>query len=185
MEGLILVFLALLAGVVLYLVLSQRGYQRLDYSHLIQQEERERRTAARLKQAEALLAALKEYDHARRAELDRFISAAKQEIADEVTAARQSIVAGVLNSPSAYDQLLLAETGASVTQPSRSAGRPATTQVHNDTGQFGRFLRSPQQQRIAEMLECGFTPQEVSRDLGVSRTEIGLVSSLIFSEKTA
>jgi hypothetical protein len=184
-EGLILVFLALLAGVVLYLVLSQRNFQRLDYSHLLQQEERERQIIARLKQAEALLATLREYEQARRLELDRFVAAAKQEIVEEVAAARGSIVAGVLNSPQAFDQLLLAETGSSpINSPCASAPRQLPG-VRSENHHLVRFLRSPQQQRIAEMLECGFSHQEVSRDLGVSRTEVGLVSAIIFSEKTA
>lgn len=185
MEGLILVFMALLAGVVLYLLLSQRSFQRVDYSHLVQQEERERQTAARLKQAEALLATLREYEQARRLELDRFVAAAKQEIVEEVAAARGSIVAGVLNSPEAYDQLLLAETGSSPLGSALASAPMQIPGVRSENHHLVRFLRSPQQQRIAEMLECGFTHQEVSRDLGVSRTEVGLVSAIIFGEQTA
>jgi hypothetical protein len=184
-EGLTLVFLALLAGVVLYLVLSQRSFQRVDYSHLVQQEERERQTIARLKQAEALLATLREYEQARRLELDRFVAAAKHEIVEEVASARSAIVSSVLNAPDTYDQLLLAETGSLPIDTTQPGSALLTPRPGGENHHLLRFLRSPQQQRIAEMLECGFSHQEVSRDLGVSRTEVGLVSAIIFSEKTA
>ena len=185
MEGLTLVFLALLAGVVLYLVLSQRNFQRIDYGHLIQQEDRERQLNARLEQAETLLATLREYEYARKLELEQFISAAKQELADEIAAARNAIVSEVLDRPGAYDMLLLADTGAAPIKPQPALLEPQTPPALNSNPNTMRFCRSPYQQRIAEMLECGFTHQEVSRDLGVSRTEVELVNAIIFSEKMA
>jgi len=48
-----------------------------------------------------------------------------------------------------------------------------------------RFLKSPRQQQIAEALELGYTSQEVSRLLGVSRHEVELVSAIIFKNKSA
>jgi hypothetical protein len=184
-EGLTLVFLALLAGVVLYLVLNQRNFQRIDYSHLILQEEQERQLSARLKQAEDLLTTLREYEHARKLELEHFVAAAMRELADEVAQARGSIVSEVLDRPGAYDMLLLADTGVAPIAPPSLQPQPQALRAPEHNTNLGRFRRSPHQQRIAEMLECGFTHQEVSRDLGVSRTEVELVSSIIFSEKTA
>lgn len=185
MEGLILVFLALLAGVVLYLVLSQRNFQRIDYGHLILQEERERQLNTRLQQAEALLSTLREYEAARKLELEQFVSAAKRELAEEVAAARGTIVSEVLDRPGAYDMLLLADTGVAPLKQRPPAPAPQPQRLPERNSNLGRFCRSPHQQRIAEMLECGFSHQEVSRDLGVSRTEVELVSSIIFSDKTA
>jgi signal transduction histidine kinase len=184
-EGLTLVFLALLAGVVLYLVLSQRNFQRIDYSHLLKQEDQERQLTARLKQAEDLLATLREYEHSRKLDLERFVAAAKQELATEIAAARGKIIAEVLDRPGAYDMLLLADTGVAPTPPRSPQPQPQPRSVPERNASLGQFRRSPHQQRIAEMLECGFTHQEVSRDLGVSRTEVELVSSIIFSERTA
>lgn len=182
-EGITLVFLALIAGVVLYLVLSQRNFQRIDYGHLVAQEERERQLLARLQQAEGLLLAMREYELACKLELDHFVTAAKQELAGEIRAARQFIVADVLNRPGAYDQLLLSDTGALPATRPFAAAPAAYAQRENPN--LLRFLHSPLQQRIAEMLECGFSHQEVSRELGVSRTEVELVSAIIFSEKSA
>lgn len=185
MEGLTLVFLALLAGVVLYLVLSQRNFQRIDYGYLIQQEERERQLIARLQQAENLLNTIREYERSRKLELERFVVAAKQELAEEIAAARGTIVSEVLERPGAYDMLLLADTGASPITPHAAPHCPPQPHRLEASRSMGRFYRNPHQQRIAEMLECGFTHQEVSQNLGVSRTEVELVSSIIFSERTA
>jgi hypothetical protein len=183
-EGITLVFLALIAGVVLYLVLSQRSFQRVDYGHLLAQEERERQLITRLQQAEDLLLTIREYELSRRLELEQFVTATKRELVEEIAAARRSIVSEVLNRPGAYDQLLLADTGV-LPAGKPQGGMPLTQPATRENANLVRFLHSPHQQRIAEMLECGFSHQEVSRELGVSRTEVELVSAIIFNEKSA
>lgn len=191
MEGLTLVFLALLAGVVLYLVLGQQRFQRVDYSHLLLQEERERQTLARLEHAERLLADLHQYERQRRRELDELIARAGAELAHQVDRAREDITAQVLNHPEVYDRLLAAHSGLedaaqpAQTEPVCYAGSRGARAGAQGSPSLVRFLRSPRQQQIAGMLEQGFSHQAVSRELGVSRHEVELVSAIIFSEKTA
>jgi hypothetical protein len=190
-EGLTLVFLALLAGVVLYLVLGQRHFQRVDYGHLLMQEERERQTLARLEHAERLLADLRQYDRERRRELDELVARAGAELAHQIDRAREDITAQVLNHPEVYDHLLEARSGLesgvqpAPGEPVRGANSRAARAGAQGNPSLVRFLRSPRQQQIAGMLELGFNHQAVSRELGVSRHEVELVSAIIFSEKTA
>ena len=182
----VLLLLAALAGAVMYLLVSRRHFQRVDYGALLDQEERQRRLQVRIEQLEQMLGDLAEYDLRRRQELEFFVAAAKEELAAMVGRARSEIIDEVLNRPERIDSLLLHESGAGVdpvVQPPAQprAGRPE----RDDSPNMVRFLKSERQQQIAEALELGYTSQEVSRLLGVSRHEVELVSAIIFKNRSA
>lgn len=187
MEGLLLLVLVLLGGVVLYLALSQRQYQRIDYTYLITQEERERQVTARLEHLERLLAEFIEYENRRRAELDQLIAAARQSLAQQVGEAQQTIVRNVLGQPSEMDRLLLKHSGAQPAEATPPQPLPPTPveSPGEENPQLVNFLKGPRQQQIAEMLELGHTSHDVSRILGVSRHETELVASIIFRARPA
>ncbi|MBN2081248.1 hypothetical protein JW859_03465 [bacterium] len=175
---LVLILLAMLAGAVLYLLTSRRHYQRVDYSQLIEQEEERRRMAARVERLEQLLARLVEYDRQRRAELGAFIDEAKTELAAQIKQAHRQIAEEILSRPAGWDQFLLDRAGVEPPGVLADDADEKLTQVVN-------FKHGSRQFRIAELLELGFTPQEVSRELGVSRHEVELISAMIFKTKSA
>jgi len=175
---LVLILLAILAGAVLYLLTSRRHYQRVDYSRLIEQEEESRRMAARLERLEQLLAQLTEYDEQRRAEMGAFIDQAKAELATQIQQAHRQIAEEILSHPTGWDQLLLDRAGAE--PPATAADQPDQAKA-----QLGNFKHGSRQFKIAELLELGYTPQEVSRELGVSRHEVELISAMIFKIKSS
>jgi len=180
----VLLLLAVLSGVVMYLLVSRRHFQRIDYGGLLDQEERQRRLQVRIEQLEQMIGDLAQYDQKRRQELEFFVSAAKEELAAMVGRARSDIVNEVLNNPERIDSLLLHESGAR--RETSSAVPPEHHRPEPDnTPNMVRFLKSPRQQQIAEALELGYTSQEVSRLLGVSRHEVELVSAIIFKNKSA
>ena len=79
------------------------------------------------------------------------------------------------------DNLLLRESGAEMPRPVASGPR-RPGQAAGENRNMVNFLKSPRQQRIAEQLELGYTSQDVSRMLGVSRHEVELVASIIFRD---
>ena len=176
MDAVILILLALLAGVVLWLALSQRQYQRVDYGALVDQEERERQLARRMEHLDRLISDLIAYERERRAELDALVVNTRTELQRQVESAKAEIVREVLSQGQTYDELLLSQQGL-------PAARENTTSQSNPN--LVRFLKNPRQHRIAEMLELGHTPAEVARFLGVSQHEVDLVGSIMFSEQSA
>lgn len=177
----VLLLVALLAGAVLYLLITSRHYQRVDYSFLLDQEERQRRLQSRIRQLEQMIGDLAAYDRRRRRELDHAVKDAKRELGRMIHAARNDIVDEVLNEPRRVDNLLLRESGAELRRPD-PAGRERPGSKRDENRNMLNFLKSPRQQRIAEQLELGYSSQDVSRMLGVSRHEVELVASIIFSD---
>lgn len=179
---LVLLILALLAGCVLYLLITRRNYQRVDYSRLVEQEIERRQLLARLERLEQLISDLGEYDRRRRGELEAFAAETKRELAEQLKRARSELSAEILDKPGRWEQLLLQESGA---QPATAGVQPepAETADAAESPQMRRFLNSPRQQRIAELLELGHTAQEVSQQLSVSRHEVELVAAIIFKTK--
>ena len=182
MEGLLLVFLALLAGIVLYLVLSQRHFQRVDYSQLVSQEEAERRMEARLEHVQRLVRELRAHDEEHRREMGRMVADAQEALSACVSSTRDQIIREVCAQPEKLDALLLS-AASSACDTWREEPRPVRNIPGNPN--LVRFLRSPRQQRIAELLEQGLGPQEISRRLGVSSHEVHLVGQILFGEKSA
>ena len=179
----LLLTLVLVAGAVLFLYLNQRNFQRVDYGHLIDDEERERRLNARLRHLEDLLSELARYEQLRREDLDSLLSAAQQRLAEEIAGAKQHIVTDVLSRPAEMDFLLMRAAQAEPpAQLSQALLSPATEE---QSVNMLRFLKSPRQRQIAELLEQGYRQAEVCRMLGVSGCEVDLVSSIIFGAKSA
>lgn len=178
MDAVILIMMAILAGVVLWLVLSQRHFQRVDYDALIDQEERERQLARRMEHLDRLIGDLIAYERERRAELDALVATTRTDLAREVEQAKADIVREVLNQGQTYDELLMSQQGVAPgqSQPVELGMDPAAN------ANLVRFFKNPRQHRIAELLELGHTPAEVARFLGVSQHEVDLVGSIIFSE---
>jgi hypothetical protein len=190
---LVLLILALLAGAVLYLLASRRHYQRTDYAGLVEQDTEREQLKARLKRLEQLLADLAEYDRRRRSELEAFAREVRAELAAEIRRAREEITAEVLADPRRWEQLLLQQSGAQY-PADEAPGAPSFARMPQpaapgdsagDNPQLLRFLNSPRQQRIAELLEQGLGAQEVAQQLNVSRHEVDLVSALMFRTKSA
>jgi hypothetical protein len=178
MDAVILILMALLAGVVLWLVLNQRHFQRVDYGTLVDQEERDRQLARRMEHLDRLIGDLIAYERERRAELDALVATTRTELSREVEQAKADIVREVLSQGQTYDELLMAQQGVAPGQsrPQQPPEQPAAN------ANLVRFFKNPRQHRIAELLELGHTPAEVARFLGVSQHEVDLVGSIIFSE---
>jgi len=179
---LVLLILALLAGAVLYLLASRRHYQRIDYSRLVEQDTEREQLLARLRHLEQLIGDLAEYDRRRRTELEAFARETRAELAAQIKRARVELSAEILESSARWEQLLLQQSGA---PPPAAAEAAAGATAAPDSPQMLRFLKSPRQQRIAELLELGHTAQEVSQLSGVSRHEVELVSAIIFKTRSA
>lgn len=180
MDAVILILLALLAGVVLWLVLSQRNFQRVDYGAMVDQEERERQLARRMEHLDRLIADLIAYERERRAELDALVDNTRAELLKQVEDAKAEIVREVLSQGQTYDQLLMSQQGIA-----QDASRLLDTGTAAANSNLVRFFKNPRQHRIAELLELGHTPAEVARFLGVSQHEVDLVGSILFSEQSA
>ncbi|MCH7472481.1 hypothetical protein IIA79_05965, partial [bacterium] len=80
MDGLVVILLLILSGVVFYLVLSQGRFQRVDYSSLIDQEENEQRGKARQAHLERMIAEQAASFERGRQELERMIARAQEQI---------------------------------------------------------------------------------------------------------
>ncbi len=180
MDAVILIMLALVAGVVLWLVLSQRQFQRVDYGAMVDQEERERQLARRMEHLDRLIADLIAYERERRAELDALVINTRAELRQQVEQAKADIVCEVLSQGRTYDELLMSQQGIEpgIRVEQDSGASPANSNLV-------RFFKNPRQHRIAELLELGHTPAEVARFLGVSQHEVDLVGSILFSEQSA
>lgn len=178
-----LVLLTLLGGAVLYLAVNQQKYQRMDPSRVLDDDLRERQFEKRLRYLEQLIADLAKLETTKRSELDRVVAAAKQDLGEQVEDARSEIVSHVLLCPEDVDGALLKHAGIHQGQDSPTSAHPEPRLANNPS--MVNFLRSPRQREIAELLELGYTHQDTSRMLAVSRHEIDLVASIIFSEKSA
>ena len=190
MEGITLVFLAVLAGVVVYLALNLRSFQRVDYSHLVEQEQLRQQIETRITYLEDLIARLAELERTRRDEMDAVLAAAKGELKAEVGQARQKILREVLERPATMDELLLHETTVSQAIPAvaddpQASRRASVARSWREAPSIPQALmtHSPRQQHVTELLELGYTHQDISRILGVSRHEVELVASLLFHEE--
>jgi hypothetical protein len=179
MDAVILIMMALLAGVVLWLVLSQRQYQRVDYGAMVDQEERERQLGRRMEHLDRLIGDLIAYERERREELDALVATTRAELEQQVQQAKAEIVRDVLSQGQTFDELLLSQQGVLPGQPQPARGGAAEPGANAN---LVRFFKNPRQHQIAELLELGHTPAEVSRFLGVSQHEVDLVGSIIFSE---
>ena len=182
MESIILILLALLTGVVLWLVLSQRNFQRVDYGAYIDQEERDRQLARRMEHLDHLISDLVAYERQRRDELAAMVDSARRDLEQQVQQAKAEIIRDVLSRGGSYDELLASEHGVKLPPVPPSASQRT---VGGGNENLVKFLRSPRQRQIAEMLELGHTPHEVSRFLGVSKHEVDMVGSIIFSGESA
>ena len=183
MEGLILIIVAILSAVVLLLYMNQRRYQQIDHGYLIDQEAQEQRFNERMRYLEQMIADMAHYESKRKQELDSALETAKSELAQRVERARGEIISDVLNHPDDVDAVLIKHCGI---LPGEISGTPAPERRQpkaNDN--LVRFLRSPRQQQIAELLELGYSHQDVSRMTGVSCHEVDLVSSIIFRQESA
>lgn len=189
-EGLTLVFLALLAGVVAYLALNLRHYQRVDYGNLVEQEQLKHQLESRIAHLEQLITRLAELEQIRRAELDSMLDQAKTDLRTEVQQAREQILSEVLEHPATLDEYLFRESAR------RPSGLPPVSDPHcvpsgavtRDRREvpgvpLQRMLQSPRQQQVAELLELGYSHQDISRILTVSRHEVELIASLLFQEE--
>jgi hypothetical protein len=185
LEGITLIFLTLLSGVVLYLVLNQKNYQRVDYSHLITQEERERHLMARVEHAERMIGDLVAFERKQRQDMEALIDLAGQELTTRIAKAREQVLKEVLDDPAQYDRILANSNRLTDLPAAPNPEHRSVSAAGGGNPNLVRFVRSARQQQIAEMLELGFTHQEVSRTLGVSRHEVELVSTIIFGAETA
>jgi len=190
MDGMVLVILALLGGVVLYLALSQRLYQRIDYSYLITQEEKEKQVASRLAHLEKMLGKLNAHEQHYRDELEKLIADTRQALDIQVGEAKNTILREVLGQPNELDRLLFKHSGTESRAHQKPSRVPPASPSHHsrtvgENQQLVNFLKGPRQQQIAEMLELGYSPQDASRMLGVSLHETELVESIIFTTKSA
>ncbi len=180
-----LVLLTLLGGAVLYLANNQNKFQRVDHARVLDDDLREKQLDTRLKYLEQLIADLATLGKEKRSELDRVVSTAKQELGSQIEEARGEIINQVLMQPEDVDAALLKHSGISHGQFLAEPTKVEPRQVNpNDTSMLN-FLRSPRQREIAELLESGYSHQDISRMLAVSCHEIDLVASIIFSEESA
>ena len=179
-----LLLIALLAGAVLYLFINQRGFQRIDYRSLIDQEEQERRLQARLAYIEQLIADFAAYDRRRRQELEQLAEHARAEVAQQLSSARSRLADEILRDAAAVDHLILTQAH---TRRSRSAQLPREPMPGDRRGNANvrRFLDGQRQQQIAGLLEEGYDPREVARILGISRQEVEMISALVFNARSA
>ena len=187
MEGLqflTLVMVALLGGVVLYLAYSLKNYQRIDHGRVLDDDRRQQQTEQRVRYLEQLLSDIAEHEHKRSAQFDEVVRQARQDFAAEVDRARDEIISRVVMRPEEADAMLLKYTGVEPGTPSSEPSHPeveiSVIDAEPDSESLVSFLRSERQRNIAELLELGYTHQDVSRMLGVSRHEIELVDSIIF-----
>lgn len=167
----------------LYLAINQHKYQRMDPSRVIDDDLHEKQFDKRLRYLEQLIADLAKLEAKKRSELDRVVAKAKLDLEAQVEEARSEIVSHVLLCPEDVDGALLKHAGIHQGQDSRKPSNPEPRLGNNRS--MVNFLRSPRQREIAELLELGYTHQDTSRMLAVSRHEIDLVASIIFSEKSA
>jgi hypothetical protein len=99
MDGVILLLLGVLAAAVVYIIISMRGYQRVDYTHLLEQEEYVRALDSRIEYLEQLISTQQGQFAQRERELQALLTAAQQHLAAEVRSARETIIEEVLASP--------------------------------------------------------------------------------------
>src|SRR5437773_5149682 len=99
MDGVILLLLGVLAAAVAYIIINMRNYQRVDYSHLLEQEQYVRALDSRIEYLEQLIAAEQEHVAGRERELAALLTAAQQSLASEVRAARDILVEEVRYIP--------------------------------------------------------------------------------------
>lgn len=156
MEALTSVMVAVLAGVVIHLWLQLRHYQRVDYAFLVDQEERERRTASRLKALEALVTDLTQYDALRRAELAELLSASQAQLEQQAAQLREMLVAA------ANAQAALAPAGIKSAKPDATAGEV-------------EFPTSSREHAIRIQLARGLGSAQIAAELGLSLAEVELV----------
>jgi hypothetical protein len=99
MDGVILLLLGVLAAAVVYVIMSLRNYQRVDYSHLLEQEEYVRALDTRIEYLEQLIASQQDQFAQRERELTALLTVAQQHLAAEVRSAREAIIEEVLATP--------------------------------------------------------------------------------------
>lgn len=174
-------FLVLLGGVVLYLFVNQWNFQRFDHKHLIDHEEQQNRLESRIKHLEKLISELKDFEHSKREELEYFVMAAKAEIADKVREAQDEIVGEVINQPDMLDRMLMNQA---LTRQSDAAMQQVPPRAKTPPRSHPA-LHSARQRQVAELLEQGFTHDEVAKSTGVSGQEIEMVASIIFDTRSA
>lgn len=110
MDGVILLLLGVLAAAVVYIIIGMRGYQRVDYTNLLEQEEYVRALDSRIEYLEQLIATQQAQFAQRERELQGLLTAAQQHLAAEVRAARETIIEEVLASPQQFHGVQARET---------------------------------------------------------------------------
>jgi hypothetical protein len=183
---------ALLAGALLYLWLQLRHYQRIDYSYLISQEERERQTLGRLASLEQLVGDLSAFDRLHRADLAEMLSSSQTQLEmqagalrEMLAAARQAEAASPTVRQVIVQPVALEEGAPPERTPSRR--RVADPALKPAVAQSGTllFLRNERQWDIAAKLQDGAGAAAISRELGISLHEVELVRSVIARRKSA
>lgn len=163
-EALISVMVAVLAGVVIHLWLQLRHYQRVDYVHLVEQEEREGRTKSRLSALEGLVSDLTAYDAIRRAELAEMLSASQVQLEQQAALLRETLVeAANVRAARASD---------------RQAKPPASPAPVE-------FPLSSRERAIRIQLAQGHSAIQIAAELGLSLAEVELVRVKLLQQASA
>jgi len=171
-----LLLMTLLAGAVVYLFLNQRHFQRVDYGHLLDQEERLRQLDARIAHLERLIADLALLEQKRRQELDQFVAETKNDLRQQLAQAQQQQAERAVGS---LPHAVGIPMGWELEPPSACQHEPVELPSAVEVP-LAMPTASWRQQEVIELLEQGCDHQDISRLLGVSRHEIKLVETMLF-----
>jgi hypothetical protein len=166
------VMVVILAAAVVYLGLQLRHYQRIDYSFLLEQDERERRTSARIKTLEKLVGDLTQFEALRRAEMTEMLSASQRQLEMQASLLREMLVeAAQTQAP------LGASSPQSVTRRHIAAAPDARAGLELQFPALSRdaALMPSRERAIRIQLARGHDGQRIARELGVSMGEVELV----------
>jgi hypothetical protein len=200
MESVILLLVGVLAAAVVYLFMSSRNYQRIDYSAILQQDDYVRALDGRIEYLEELIVLQQEQMELRQQDQEELLTAARLHFSQLAAAASEppppqparpepAPLPKPVTAPDAetapsdnlqpkYDavtldalrELELWKQHPEMTHAS-AAPRPRTLP----------FIRNPRHREIANYLEAGYSPAEVAQALKASRHEIELVEAIVFN----
>jgi hypothetical protein len=185
MDGLVITLLAILGGAVLHLYLQLRKYQRLDYSALITQDERERQAADRLQRLEALIARQldeREQQRDHTAEALKEVRIATKQLREQFDGFRE--MANSQLTLKAQDLAPAQRRGAVAAAAPLHAGIQSSTTV-SIPGLERREVFSPKMPissmagKVDELLKAGLSNFEIAKKLGLSNREVEMLAALL------